>query len=141
MRSFGTAEQTNERYKFLIDHGNTGLSVAFSLHTIYGIEATDQKALGEIGKEGVAIDSLKDMEKLFVGNIFGPFNHQVFFNHIQQGKDSLLPEITLVSHYNAVPSQDLVAYQSRSGPIAGSAVSDNWKVVARPPAISDPGGY
>jgi methylmalonyl-CoA mutase N-terminal domain/subunit len=64
---FGTAEQTNERYKFLIDHGNTGLSVAFSLHTIYGIEATDQKALGEIGKEGVAIDSLKDMETLFEG--------------------------------------------------------------------------
>ncbi|MFX1349080.1 MAG: methylmalonyl-CoA mutase [Promethearchaeota archaeon] len=64
---FGNAEQTNERYKFLIDHGNTGLSVAFSLHTIYGIEATDPKALGEIGKEGVAIDSLKDMEILFDG--------------------------------------------------------------------------
>ncbi|MFX1324839.1 MAG: methylmalonyl-CoA mutase [Promethearchaeota archaeon] len=64
---FGTAEQTNERYKFLIEHGQTGLSVAFSLHTIYGIEATDQKALGEIGKEGVAIDTLKDMETLFDG--------------------------------------------------------------------------
>ncbi|MFX1567009.1 MAG: methylmalonyl-CoA mutase [Promethearchaeota archaeon] len=64
---FGNAEQTNERYKFLIDHGNTGLSVAFSLHTIYGIEATDPRALGEIGKEGVAIDSLKDMETLFNG--------------------------------------------------------------------------
>jgi len=64
---FGNAEQTNKRYKFLIDHGNTGLSVAFSLHTIYGIEATDPRALGEIGKEGVAIDSLKDMETLFDG--------------------------------------------------------------------------
>ena len=64
---FGTAEQTNNRYKFLIEHGQTGLSVAFSLHTIYGIEATDQKALGEIGKEGVAIDTLKDMETLFEG--------------------------------------------------------------------------
>ncbi len=64
---FGNAEQTNKRYKFLIDHGNTGLSVAFSLHTIYGIEATDQRALGEIGKEGVAIDSLVDMETLFNG--------------------------------------------------------------------------
>ena len=64
---FGTAEQTNNRYKFLIDHGNTGLSVAFSLHTIYGIEATDEKALGEVGKEGVAIDSLEDMETLFTG--------------------------------------------------------------------------
>ena len=64
---FGSAEQTNKRYKFLINHGNTGLSVAFSLHTIYGIEATDPRALGEIGKEGVAIDSLIDMETLFDG--------------------------------------------------------------------------
>ena len=64
---FGTAEQTNERYKFLIEHGTTGLSVAFSLHTIYGYEATDDRSLGEIGKEGVSIDTLKDMEILFKG--------------------------------------------------------------------------
>ncbi|TFG02543.1 MAG: methylmalonyl-CoA mutase [Promethearchaeota archaeon] len=64
---FGTAEQTNQRYKFLLEHGQTGLSVAFSLHTIYGYEATHEKALGEIGKEGVSIDTLKDMEILFDG--------------------------------------------------------------------------
>ncbi len=64
---FGNAEQTNQRYKFLLEHGQTGLSVAFSLHTIYGIEAVDEKALGEIGKEGVSIDTLKDMEILFAG--------------------------------------------------------------------------
>ncbi|TFG15121.1 MAG: methylmalonyl-CoA mutase [Promethearchaeota archaeon] len=64
---FGTAQQTNQRYKFLLEHGTTGLSVAFSLHTIYGIEATDNRALGEIGKEGVSIDTLKDMETLFDG--------------------------------------------------------------------------
>ncbi len=64
---FGNAEQTNQRYKFLLEHGQTGLSVAFSLHTIYGIEAVDEKALGEIGKEGVSIDTLKDMETLFAG--------------------------------------------------------------------------
>lgn len=64
---FGSAEQTNQRYKFLLEHGQTGLSVAFSLHTIYGIEAVDEKALGEIGKEGVSIDTLKDMEILFNG--------------------------------------------------------------------------
>jgi len=64
---FGSAEQTNNRYKFLIEHGQTGLSVAFSLHTIYGIEASDQMALGEVGKEGVAIDTLKDLETLFDG--------------------------------------------------------------------------
>jgi methylmalonyl-CoA mutase N-terminal domain/subunit len=70
MRQFagmGTAEQTNQRYKFLIGHGQTGLSVAFSLHTIYGYEASDPRSLGEVGKEGVAIDTLKDMEVLFDG--------------------------------------------------------------------------
>ncbi|MFX0076889.1 MAG: methylmalonyl-CoA mutase, partial [Candidatus Hermodarchaeota archaeon] len=64
---FGTAEQTNQRYKFLMEHGTTGLSVAFSLHTIYGYEADDEKSLGEVGKEGVSIDTLKDMETLFSG--------------------------------------------------------------------------
>jgi len=64
---FGSAEQTNKRYKFLLEHGTTGLSVAFSLHTIYGYEADDDKALGEVGKEGVSIDTLKDMETLFSG--------------------------------------------------------------------------
>ncbi|MFX0188385.1 MAG: methylmalonyl-CoA mutase [Candidatus Hodarchaeota archaeon] len=64
---FGTAQQTNNRYKFLLNHGQTGLSVAFSLHTLYGIEAIDEKALGEVGKEGVSIDTLKDMEILFDG--------------------------------------------------------------------------
>jgi len=70
MRQFagmGTAEQTNQRYKFLIGHGQTGLSVAFSLHTIYGYEALDPRSMGEVGKEGVAIDTLKDMEILFDG--------------------------------------------------------------------------
>ncbi|TFF95776.1 MAG: methylmalonyl-CoA mutase [Promethearchaeota archaeon] len=70
MRQFaglGTADQTNERYKFLLEHGNTGLSVAFSLHTIYGYEADDPRSLGEVGKEGVSIDTLADMETLFSG--------------------------------------------------------------------------
>ena len=64
---FGNAIQTNQRYKFLLEHGQTGLSVAFSLHTLYGIEASDKRALGEIGKEGVSIDTLEDMETLFNG--------------------------------------------------------------------------
>jgi methylmalonyl-CoA mutase, N-terminal domain len=64
---FGTAEQTNQRFKYLIDHGQTGLSVAFHLPTIYGYESTDEKSMGEVGKEGVAIDTLDDMETLFDG--------------------------------------------------------------------------
>ena len=64
---FGGAEETNERFKFLLANGMTGLSVAFHLPTLYGRESTHPMSLGEVGKLGVAIDSLKDMEILFDG--------------------------------------------------------------------------
>ncbi|MGA1819997.1 MAG: methylmalonyl-CoA mutase [Thermoplasmatota archaeon] len=62
---FGTAEETNERYKFLLDHGETGLSVAFDYPTLYGYDTDQPQSRGEFGKCGVAISSLKDMEILF----------------------------------------------------------------------------
>jgi methylmalonyl-CoA mutase N-terminal domain/subunit len=62
---FGTADQTNERYKFLIDHGQTGLSVAFDMPTLMGRDSDDPHSLGEVGRCGVAVDSLVDMEVLF----------------------------------------------------------------------------
>lgn len=64
---FGTAEDTNKRYKYLLSHGQTGLSVAFHLPTLMGIDSDNPLAQGEIGKCGVAIDSLADMEILFDG--------------------------------------------------------------------------
>jgi methylmalonyl-CoA mutase N-terminal domain/subunit len=64
---FGTAEDTNQRYKYLLSQGQTGLSVAFHLPTIMGIDSDHPLAEGEIGKCGVAIDSLADMEILFEG--------------------------------------------------------------------------
>jgi len=64
---FGTAEDTNERYKYLLSHGQTGLSVAFHLPTLMGIDSDNPLAQGEIGKCGVAVDSLADMEILFNG--------------------------------------------------------------------------
>jgi methylmalonyl-CoA mutase N-terminal domain/subunit len=64
---FGTAEETNARYKYLLDHGETGLSVAFDMPTLYGYDADDPHALGEFGKCGVAVSSLADMEALFDG--------------------------------------------------------------------------
>ncbi|UCC41143.1 MAG: methylmalonyl-CoA mutase family protein [Candidatus Aminicenantes bacterium] len=64
---FGTAEDTNNRYKYLLSHGQTGLSVAFHLPTLMGIDSDHPLAQGEIGKCGVAIDSLADMEVLFDG--------------------------------------------------------------------------
>lgn len=64
---FGTAEETNARFKFLLDQGQTGLSVAFDLPTLMGYDTDAPEALGEFGKCGVAVSSLKDMEILFDG--------------------------------------------------------------------------
>lgn len=62
---FGTAEETNERFKYLLEKGQTGLSVAFDLPTLMGYDTDDPEALGEFGKCGVAVSSLRDMEILF----------------------------------------------------------------------------
>ena len=62
---FGTAQETNDRFRYLLSEGQTGLSVAFDLPTQIGYDSDHQMALGEVGKVGVAIDSLNDMEILF----------------------------------------------------------------------------
>ena len=62
---FGTAEESNERYRYLLDQGQTGLSVAFDLPTQIGYDSDDAMAVGEVGKVGVAIDSIDDMRTLF----------------------------------------------------------------------------
>jgi methylmalonyl-CoA mutase N-terminal domain/subunit len=64
---FGTAFDTNKRFKYLLDHGQTGLSVAFDLPTLMGLDSDDPLSEGEVGKCGVAISSLADMETLFAG--------------------------------------------------------------------------
>jgi methylmalonyl-CoA mutase N-terminal domain/subunit len=62
---FGTPDQTNERFKFLVEHGQTGLSVAFDMPTLMGRDSDDPHSEGEVGRCGVAVDSLADMEVLF----------------------------------------------------------------------------
>jgi len=64
---FGTAEETNERFRYLLDSGQTGLSVAFDLPTQMGLDSDDPRAEGEVGRVGVAIDTLDDLERLFSG--------------------------------------------------------------------------
>jgi methylmalonyl-CoA mutase, N-terminal domain len=64
---FGTVEETNERFHYLLDHGQTGLSVAFDMPTLMGYDSDHVRSLGEVGREGVAVDSLDDMEGLFAG--------------------------------------------------------------------------
>ncbi len=64
---FGTAEETNERFRYLLDHGQTGLSTAFDMPSLMGHDSDHARSEGEVGREGVAIDSLDDMETLFAG--------------------------------------------------------------------------
>src|SRR3954447_24249580 len=64
---FGAAEETNARFRYLLDHGQTGLSTAFDMPTLMGYDSDHARSLGEVGREGVAIDSLGDMETLFAG--------------------------------------------------------------------------
>src|SRR5580765_4454614 len=62
---FASAEETNQRFRYLLDRGQTGLSVAFDLPTQLGYDSDDERAAGEVGRTGVAIDSIADMELLF----------------------------------------------------------------------------
>lgn len=64
---FGTARQTNERFKFLLEKGQTGLSTAFDLPTLMGLDSDDPRSLGEVGRLGVTVDTLDDVEQLFRG--------------------------------------------------------------------------
>ncbi len=77
---FGTAEETNARFKYLRDHGETGLSVAFDYPTLYGYDSDDPEALGEFGKCGVAVSSVKDMEILFDGIPLGEVTTSMTIN-------------------------------------------------------------
>ena len=64
---FGTAEETNERFRYLLEHGQTGLSTAFDMPSLMGYDSDHARSLGEVGREGVAVDTVDDMETLFGG--------------------------------------------------------------------------
>jgi methylmalonyl-CoA mutase, N-terminal domain len=77
---FGTAEETNERFRYLLDHGQTGLSTAFDMPTLMGYDSDHARSLGEVGREGVAIDSLADAETLFGGIPLGEVSTSMTIN-------------------------------------------------------------
>ena len=77
---FGTAEETNERFRYLLEHGQTGLSTAFDMPTLMGYDSDHPRSLGEVGREGVAIDSLADMETLFDGIPLGEVSTSMTIN-------------------------------------------------------------
>jgi methylmalonyl-CoA mutase, N-terminal domain len=77
---FGTAEETNERFRYLLDHGQTGLSTAFDMPSLMGYDSDHARSLGEVGREGVAIDTLEDMETLFAGIPLGDVSTSMTIN-------------------------------------------------------------
>jgi methylmalonyl-CoA mutase N-terminal domain/subunit len=77
---FGTAAETNERFRYLLEHGQTGLSTAFDMPTLMGYDSDHPRSEGEVGREGVAIDSLADMETLFSGIPLGEVSTSMTIN-------------------------------------------------------------
>jgi methylmalonyl-CoA mutase, N-terminal domain len=77
---FGTAEETNERFRYLLDHGQTGLSTAFDMPSLMGHDSDHVRSEGEVGREGVAIDTLDDMETLFSGIDMGEVSTSMTIN-------------------------------------------------------------
>jgi methylmalonyl-CoA mutase, N-terminal domain len=77
---FGTPRQTNERFRFLLDKGQTGLSTAFDLPTLMGLDSDDPRCLGEVGRLGVAVDTLEDMRRLFEGIDLGQVSVSMTIN-------------------------------------------------------------
>jgi methylmalonyl-CoA mutase, N-terminal domain len=77
---FGTAEETNERFRYLLEHGQTGLSTAFDMPTLMGLDSDHARSLGEVGVEGVAIDTLDDMIELFRGIPLGEVTTSMTIN-------------------------------------------------------------
>src|SRR5512134_153216 len=77
---FGTAHETNERFRYLLEHGQTGLSCAFDMPALMGVDSDSPRALGEVGREGVAVASLEDMEILFSGIPLGEVSTSMTIN-------------------------------------------------------------
>src|SRR5687767_10349264 len=77
---FGTAEETNERFRYLLDHGQTGLSTAFDMPSLMGHDSDHARSEGEVGREGVAVDTLDDMETLFAGIPMGEVSTSMTIN-------------------------------------------------------------
>ncbi|HEX6700161.1 MAG TPA: methylmalonyl-CoA mutase family protein [Gaiellaceae bacterium] len=105
---FGTAAETNERFRYLLDHGQTGLSTAFDMPTLMGYDSDHPRSLGEVGREGVAIDSLEDMETLFRGIPLGEVSTSMTINS---------PAAMLLAFYVCVAEQQGVPPAALRGTI------------------------
>jgi methylmalonyl-CoA mutase N-terminal domain/subunit len=105
---FGTAEETNERFRYLLEHGQTGLSTAFDMPTLMGYDSDHARSLGEVGREGVAIDSLEDMETLFAGIPLADVSTSMTINS---------PAAILLAYYACVGEEQGVSREKLRGTI------------------------
>jgi methylmalonyl-CoA mutase N-terminal domain/subunit len=105
---FGTAEETNARFRYLLEHGQTGLSTAFDMPTLMGYDSDHARSLGEVGREGVAIDSLADMETLFGGIPLGEVSTSMTING---------PAAMLLAFYACVGEEQGVALERLRGTV------------------------
>lgn len=112
---FATAEESNRRYKFLLEQGQTGLSVAFDLPTQIGYDSDHEMAIGEVGKVGVAIDSLEDMETLFSGIPLDQVSTSMTIN---------APAAVLLPMYIAVAEKQGVALKNLRGTIQNDILKE-----------------
>jgi methylmalonyl-CoA mutase N-terminal domain/subunit len=112
---FGSAEQTNQRFKYLLDHGQTGLSVAFDLPTLMGRDSDDEMSRGEVGKEGVAIDSLADMEALFDGIPLDKVSTSMTIN---------APAAVIFAMYLAVAEKQGVSFDKLNGTLQNDILKE-----------------
>src|SRR5215204_313006 len=103
---FGSAKDTNERFKYLLEQGQTGLSIAFDMPTLMGLDSDSEFSLGEVGVEGVAVDSLEDMEQLFDGIPMGEISTSMTIN---------APAHVLLSHYAVAAEKQGVAPEELMG--------------------------
>jgi methylmalonyl-CoA mutase N-terminal domain/subunit len=101
---FGTVEETNERFHYLLDQGQTGLSTAFDMPTLMGYDSDHARSLGEVGREGVAVDTLDDMEQLFAGIPLGGVTTSMTIN---APAAILLAFYVLVGEAQGVPAEKL----------------------------------
>ncbi len=124
---FGTAEETNARYKYLLEHGQTGLSVAFDLPTQIGYDSDNPLAAGEVGRVGVAISSLEDMERLFDG---------IPLDRVSTSMTINAPAAVLLAMYIAVGKKQGVAPRQLRGTVQNDILKE---YIARGTYIYPPG--
>jgi methylmalonyl-CoA mutase N-terminal domain/subunit len=101
---YGDPEETNKRFKYLLEHGQNGLSVAFDMPTLMGLDSDSPLSLGEVGTEGVAVDSLEDVEKLFDGIPMGEISTSMTINAPAM---VLLAMYVVAAEKQGVPPEDL----------------------------------